>query len=125
MGASVTGGRSVRDGRRYTQVGISVAIVGLVIALVVASQFALHREPTTTGGNGQTSAQHRSPAIDAAWLEAALDLGPVVSSLCTEQASGTPACYVLHAEGLWTRQEGQPDGTWLTVGLVIPRTEKT
>ncbi len=126
MSAQVVSGRGTGEARReqFARIGIGMAMCALMIVLV-AAQILVHRAPATMAPSGQTRTQERSPAVDAALLEAALDLGPVTSGVCTTQANGTPACYQLHVEGLWTRQAQQGDGTWLTVGLVIPRTEGT
>jgi hypothetical protein len=126
MSAQITAGNSISESQRQRliRIGGGAAIGMLLVALIVAhALIPVPSVPTT--GIMQMSAEQRSPGVDAALLESALDLGPLVSSICTIQLSGIPACYALHAEGIWIRLARQDDGTWLTVGLVIPRAEAT
>src|SRR4051794_27701620 len=75
---------------QFARIGIGMALCALLIVLV-AAQISAHRGAATMAANGQARAQERSPAVDAASLEAALDLGPVTGRVCTAQANGTPA----------------------------------
>jgi hypothetical protein len=44
--------------------------------------------------------------------------GAPAQRVCTQPSVGFPTCYERQADGLWTREELQGDGTWLAVATV-------